>query len=517
MDFFNTYMNGPHRQSNPQDDLVQFFETQYNKYFHQLSRWQISFPRDMMYPLVLAWMDSIEDPQSHKPLDISSNISEGFAPIPDRLTYFQERYLAMRPDDMMLDISICRNTNKKLRDSQTACTMLDDRGWTIHPITPMLAISKQHNVYVLVSPPDDNYGKVISIISTSESPELMVRIAMLLPVLFGRKALSKEVEERLLVWLRVMQGACDSYVLESKLKELTTFKAFELEQREVKLRNMIQSVQETQRRELTQTLERQRREYQGIIRQASMYRTSIRDTEERLLILAFGESKQAEAIKIAWEFWSRNSSIKRFEFSGGKLVFDIVTPLQNYDEAVFNAVCRRRYNEKDARLWKELMEGDTWYILSNATIHAPVFNEDLKYYNLGTLPGLPNQHLLRYQCFGGHEDMIHEAADNMDLIRMTTAIIASVANINFRDTPVMEYYDDIVLSRGKEHHAVTNRKTGEVLTFSEWRQRIREEDQAKAEAEEAKRQAELEAKRQAAEAIRIAEEGVAHETDQPVG
>lgn len=514
MDFFNTYMNGPHRQSNPQDDLVQFFQTQYNKHFHQLSRWQVNFPLDLMYPLALAWMDSIEDPQAPKGLDISSNISEGFAPIPDRLSYIQDRYQSMRPGDMMLDISICRNTNKKLRDSQTACTMLDDRGWTIHPITPMLAVSKQHNVYVLVSPPDDNHGKVISILSMSDNTELMVRIAMLLPVLFGRKALSKPVEECLLLWLRTMQGTCNTYDLEAALKELPAFKEFEVGRREAKLREIILQVQEAQSKELRQTLERQRRDYQSTIRQASIYRTSIRDTEERLLVQSFGADKQAEAIKLAWEFWSRNNSIKRFEFSGSKLVFDIVTPLQNYDEAVFNAVCRRRYNEKDARLWKELMEGDTWYILSNATIHAPVFNGELKYYNLGTLPGLPNQHLLRYQCFGGHEDMIHKAADDMDLVRMTTAIIASVANINFRDTPVMEYYDDIVLSRGKEHHAVANRKTGEVLTFSDWRQRIREEDEAKA---EAKRQTEIEARRQAAEAATAEAEGVAHETDQPFG
>lgn len=362
---------------------------------------------------------------------------------------------------------------------------LIDQGWEEMPrLATLLTVNRHAKVHVLRKN-KTSACPTYAVYTNSRDMEIMPKLATLLGSMIDPpESVDNDDLDTLLKWIAFFHGDLSSSELEQYFLSMPHIRNYAEQERMRQLIAAADQIVERSMRTVDSAYTNAKDRFETATTNLRTARETLRVAENNIFLARLGQSTIRKKLDEAIEYWKNCIRIEQVFVQDNVIWLDIVTPVINFDEVAFNAVMQRKYavGGRLHKTWNLLLNTDRWQLMCAARVLLPVPGNITM--AVGAIPksfGMPNYHLTQFTCFGDYRALIEEAAQNMDFIRTTDLLIASVSNINFRDTVVMQYFDR-ELERGGDCRAIEEVKTRRRYTIDEWWALIQQEEETAARA-----------------------------------
>ncbi len=489
MEFLTSYTTqGSRYNDQRQDEIVSHFLSLDRK-THYLGHTSNTFPRDMMWPILLLWSELQQGIEPYNTLHLGMQQCSNNQAIAEKLRNVIDRCALrnnephVRQDQLNYFLDFIYLGGVARVPDITGYSEYEDMinlyGWSRAPqaVETLLNVSRSRKTFLLTK----TEGNIVNlcVIATAASTEIFPRLALILSNFWLEKNPSTEMEKILMTWAKLHGGVATSEQLTELLLQYEPIKnAAEIrrqEEEQAAITRLSQAQLDTHRQALDQLSRYQTEAWN----QWENYHREFKEKEQQLFVISLGADTRKEKIKEMLTYWKANPNIRdvRLFTEDDSVRLGICVPFSNYSEDSYRAVRNRRYaNQETMRMfWDAVTERDPWELLLSAVIQLPFNNRRLCATEYRNKPcGINNHHLTRHNCFGDNDTAIKQAYLDDNYLFMTDAAVATVANINFRDTIVLDEFEDSIRNGGTPR-AVRNKETGEFFTIAGFIRKLEEE------------------------------------------
>lgn len=157
------------------------------------------------------------------------------------------------------------------------------------------------------------------------------------------------------------------------------------------------------------------------------------------------------------EFLKLTTAVKEYQFYNHSIFFQVEQPLYLNEDAGWDILKKNLTDEDKKNLLEHIFIINDYKLLTSATVKLDITNLSINSTReIDLVPDtIPHPHIMQYNCFGTHLDLILDRLKENDLIGCTEQIIEAVSSLNWSDAPVMRHFYSImnsVTSKCIEHN-----------------------------------------------------------------
>lgn len=194
---------------------------------------------------------------------------------------------------------------------------------------------------------------------------------------------------------------------------------------------------------LQTTLASMERAKQELERSISNYR----DACEKLTFLNEHKIKDTEKRVTKFiEFLKLTTAIKDYQLYDQSILFLVEQPLYLNEDAGWDVLKTNIQNEDTKELLEHIFIINDYKLWTSAAIKLNITGPNVNSTSeLGIVPDtIPHPHIMQYNCFGTHVNLILDRLKENDLIGCTEQIIEAVSSLNWSDAPVMRHFYQVM-------------------------------------------------------------------------